>query len=112
MTTAKSKKTAPSVPHKPHLLNWLKDSSHAAAYIDAVIEESDEAGLMPALRNVVEARGGIASVAAKTGLNRKTLYRTLSKLCNPKLKGLASILEATGLRLTVTAARGVTRKAA
>ena len=112
MTTSKGRKAAPSVPHKPYLLNWLKDAGNAAAYIDAAIEEGDEAGLKQALRNVAEARGGIASVAEKTGLNRETLYRTLSKRGNPKLKSLASILDATGLRLTVTAARGAARKAA
>ena len=112
MTTSKGKKAAPSVPHKPYLLNWLKDAGNAAAYIDAAIEEGDEAGLMQVLRNVAEARGGIAKVAEKTGLNRETLYRTLSKRGNPQLKSLASILDAAGLRLTVTAARGAARKAA
>jgi probable addiction module antidote protein len=89
-----------------------KDAGNAAAYVDDAIEEGDEAGLMQALRNVAEARGGITNVAEKTGLNRETLYRTLSKRGNPQLKSLASILAATGLRLTVTEARGAVRKAA
>jgi len=98
-----------SVPHRPQLLDWLKDAENAAAYVEAAIDEGNPAGLLQALRNVAEARGGIARIAEKTGLNREALYRTLSKRGNPQLKSLAAILDATGLRLSVTPA---TRKAA
>ena len=98
-----------SVPHRPWLLRWLKESENAAAYVQAAIEEGDPAGILQALRNVAEARGGIARIAERTGLNRETLYRTLSKRGNPQLKSLAAILDATGLRLSVTPAQ---RKAA
>jgi probable addiction module antidote protein len=97
------------VPHRPHLLEWLKDSENAAAYVEAAIEMGDPAGLLQALRNIAEARGGIARIAEKTGLNREALYRTLSRRGNPQLKSLAAILDATGLRLSVTPAA---RKAA
>lgn len=96
-----------SVPDRPHLLEWLKDVENAAGYVEAAIELGDPAGILQALRNVAEARGGLARIAEKTGLNRETLYRTLSKRGNPELKSLTAILEATGLRLSVT-----TRKAA
>jgi probable addiction module antidote protein len=91
------------VPDRPHLLEWLKDAENAAAYVEAAIELGDPAGVLQALRNVAEARGGLARIAEKTGLNRETLYRTLSKRGNPELKSLTAILEATGLRLSVTA---------
>ena len=90
-----------SVPHRPHLLAWLKDPENAAVYVEAAIEEGDPAGLMQALRNVAEAQGGVSRIAARTGLSRETLYRTLSKRGNPQLKSLAAILDATGLRLAV-----------
>ena len=98
-----------SVPHRPHLLEWLKDPANAAAYVEAAIEEGDPAGLLQALRNVAESRGGVAHIAEQTGLNREALYRTLSRRGNPQLKSLAAILDATGLRLSVTPAA---RKAA
>ncbi len=91
----------PSVPHRPHLLEWLKDAKNAAAYIEAALDDGDSGDLLHALRNVAEARGGIAHIAKLTGLNREALYRTLSKGGNPQLKSLAAILGATGLRLTV-----------
>ncbi len=108
MTISKGRKrkaSAPaSVPHRPQLLEWLKDPANAAAYVEAALEEDDTAGLLQALRNVAEARGGVAQIAEKTGLNREALYRTLSKRGNPQLKSLAAILSATGLRLSVTPA--------
>ena len=51
---------------------------------------------------MAESRGGVARIAEKTGLNREALYRTLSKRGNPQLRSLTAILNATGLRLSVT----------
>lgn len=106
MTTNKGQKRrakAPaSVPHRPKLLEWLKDSRNAVAYVEAVLEEGDSTELMQALRNIAEAQGGIAAVAERAGLSRETLYRTLSKRGNPQLMSWTRILGATGLRLSVT----------
>jgi hypothetical protein len=67
MTTRKGRSrraSAPaSAPHRPQLLDWLKDPANAAAYIEAALEEGDAAGLPQALRNVAEARGGVARSA-------------------------------------------------
>jgi probable addiction module antidote protein len=98
----KSKASAPaSVPARPHLLAWLKSPKNAAAYIEVALTEGDSGDLLHALRDVAEARGGIARIAERTGLNREALYRTLSKRGNPQLKSLAAILSANGLRLSV-----------
>ena len=105
-------KVPASVPQKPQLLNWLKDSRNAAAYLEAAFEEDDVEGLMQAVRNVAEAQGGVARVAEKTGLSRETLYRTLSKRGNPQVKSLAAILGATGLRLAVKPVESRARKTA
>jgi probable addiction module antidote protein len=100
------------VPDRPRLLEWLKDPANAAAYIEAVLDEGDAAGLLHALRNVAEARGGIARIAERTGLNREALYRTLSKRGNPQLSSLTAILNAMGLRLSVTPSAAKVKKAA
>ena len=101
----KSKASAPaSVPARPHLMAWLQNPKNAAAYIEVALTDGDSGDLLHALRNVAEARGGIAQIAERTGLNREALYRTLSKRGNPQLKSPAAILDATGLRLSVTPA--------
>jgi len=108
MTTSKGKKIRAATPasgsSRPHLQAWLQDPKNAAAYIEAALAEGDSGDLLHALRNVAEARGGIAQIAERTGLNREALYRTLSKRGNPQLKSLAAILDAAGLRLSVTPA--------
>jgi probable addiction module antidote protein len=76
------------------------------------LTEGDSGDLLHALRDVAEARGGIARVAERTGLNREALYRTLSKRGNPKLKSLAAILSANGLRLSVRPETNQERRAA
>ena len=45
---------------------------------------------------------GMASVAARAGLPRESLYRALSPRGNPTLKTLLALVHATGLRLAVS----------
>ena len=54
-----------------------------------------------ALRTVTQAQGGIAKVAARSGLNRESLYRALSEKGNPSVQTLAAVLGALGARLGV-----------
>lgn len=71
--------------------------------MNAAIEDVDPKTYLIALRKVVEARGGMASIAEKTHLSRETLYRTLSTRGNPTIKTLTAVLKATGLRFGVSA---------
>lgn len=64
------------------------------------MEEESKVFLL-ALRNVVEAWGGVGEVSKKTKLNRVNLYRILSKKGNPELGSLENILKALGLKLSV-----------
>ncbi|MGH7926585.1 MAG: addiction module antidote protein [Candidatus Binatia bacterium] len=84
------------------LIEALNDPDEAAEYLNAALEERDQAAFLKALRNVVQARGMTATAQA-TGLNREGLYRMLSKRGNPELASLERLLESLGLRLTVQA---------
>lgn len=86
--------------------DWLmprlaSDAQFAAEYLNAASEDDDPATYLAALRKVVEARGGMAAVAAQARLSRETLYRTLSSRGNPTIRTLQAVLKATGLRLGV-----------
>ena len=100
---ATTRVTSPrSAPYKPVQHEWLrKDAKHAAAFLEAAMETGDPGDLMAALRDIAEAHGGINEIAKATGLNRETLYRTLSKKGNPQLSSLIPILQATGLRISI-----------
>ncbi|MBF0611175.1 MAG: putative addiction module antidote protein [Magnetococcales bacterium] len=75
----------------------LKDPKHAAVFLNAAYKEGGRGLFLLALRNVAEAQGGMARLASKTGLNRESLYRTLSERGNPRISTLDAILEALGL---------------
>ena len=83
----------------------MRSEAEVAAYIEAMLEDGDARAVPVALRTVVDAVGGMAALADKTGLSRETLYRTLSERGNPRLDTLAVILAAFGLRLTVQPAQ-------
>lgn len=83
------------------LNSYLQDPDEASAYLDAVLEDGDNSALLVALRDVVDARGGVAELAVEKGLSRETLYRTLSEEGNPTLETLSKVLEFAGLRVSV-----------
>ncbi|MBI3247092.1 MAG: putative addiction module antidote protein [Deltaproteobacteria bacterium] len=84
------------------LLERLKDPAYAVEYLEAALEERDmpEVFLL-ALRNVAEARG-MARIAREANLNRENLYAMLSERGNPVLSSLYAILDALGLRLSIS----------
>src|SRR5690349_7950192 len=77
-------------------------ATFAAEYLQAALEDVDEPKvLLIALRQIAEARGGLAKVAKAAGIQRESLYRALSKSGNPRLSTLSAVLKAVGLKLTV-----------
>ena len=92
-----------AVDHQEWMKQKLQDPEFAAEYLNAASEDEDPRVYLSALRQVVEARGGIKQVAEKTQLSKETLYRTLSSRGNPTIKTLTAVLRATGLKMAVTA---------
>ena len=87
------------------LMEMLKDEERALAYLNAALEEQDPRVFLIALRNVTQAQGGVATLAARSGLNRESLYRALSEKGNPSVQTLAAVLGALGARLGVAGIR-------
>jgi probable addiction module antidote protein len=92
---------ATSRKYQDSLIAALRDPKEAAAYLDAALEAGDRAAFLLAIRNVIDALGGMTQIARDTGLNRENLYRVLSKQGNPELNSLEKLLKALGLRLAV-----------
>ncbi len=82
-----------------------EDPTFADEYLAASLEAIDEPGgreaLLMALRQVAQAQG-MDAVAKRAGIQRESLYRTLSPHGNPILKTLLAVLDAAGLRLAVS----------
>lgn len=81
--------------------SFRKDPAFAAEYLNAILEDGDQAELMVALRYMAQAFGGVAELADQSNLNATTLYRTLSPQGNPELRSLKAILKAMGMRIAV-----------
>ena len=92
---------ATSRDYQVSLIERLSDPIEAAAYLDAALEDGDRAVFLLAIRNVIEALGGMTKIARRTGLNRENLYRVLSEQGNPELNSPEKLLKALGLRLAV-----------
>jgi len=92
---------ATSRDYQVSLIERLADPIEAAAYLDAALEDGDRAVFLLAIRNVIQAFGGMTQISRRTGLNRENLYRVLSEQGNPELNSLEKLLKALGLRLAV-----------
>lgn len=80
----------------------MADPEYVAGYLEAVLEEGDTETFLIALRNVARANGGMTSLARTTALGRESLYKALSERGNPEFKTLQAVLNALGLRFSVT----------
>lgn len=90
-----------SIPYKDYLSDYLRKPEAAAAYLNAALEEGNEAFTL-ALKDVVTSLGGgITTVAHRTELNRESLYRMLSQKGNPQLKSLNAVIDCLGLQLHI-----------
>jgi probable addiction module antidote protein len=87
-----------TISYKSQVLKRLAHPNYAAGYLTECLELGEEEFLL-ALRDVVEANGGIAHLSKRAKLNRENLYRLLSKKGNPRLSSLTSILDAVGVEV-------------
>jgi probable addiction module antidote protein len=89
------------VNYRGDLLKRLADPEYAAEYLAQALAEKDQATFLIALRDVIEAGGGLGGFARRVGLKRPSLYRILSKKGNPTLATLREILRPLGLRISI-----------
>jgi probable addiction module antidote protein len=87
--------------YREGLLVRLGNPRYAAEYLAQVLAERDSAAFLIALKDVVEAGGGVGQLASRVGLKQPSLYKILSKNGNPTLETLQEILKPLGLRVSV-----------
>lgn len=85
--------------YKDGLYRRLQNNADAVLYLQAALEDSQEA-FLAALKNVLEARN-LSETARQCDLDRANIYRMLGAKGNPTLKSLEKILHSLGLRLSV-----------
>ena len=90
-----------SINYHDYLIESLKDPSEAAGYLNAALDDGDIDGFLEALRNVVEAYGGMSKLSKESAKGRNSLYKTISSNGNPYLRNTNEILNALGFHLSV-----------
>lgn len=93
-----------AVDHDAAMIEELRaDPEYAEVYLQTALEDIYEPGgvgaFLIALRQVIEARGGVGEIAKKSGLARQHIYRALSVNGNPTLTTITEITRAAGVRL-------------
>lgn len=79
----------------------LDSEEMIAAYLSEVLETCDTNEFISALSDVVRAKG-MTELAAKTGLRRESLYKTLSYGSKPRFDTIMKIMHSLGIKLVPT----------
>ena len=82
---------------------YLENEESVYGYMEDALESNDPAVVAHALGVVARARG-MAQIAQQTGLSRESLYKALSAEGNPEFGTVLRVMQALGLRFSVTAA--------
>lgn len=72
----------------------------AKLYLSIFMEENGIQGLIDGLKHLAKNKG-MTALATEAGVNRQSLYRSLSKDGNPKIETIDKIVRALGFKLTV-----------
>jgi probable addiction module antidote protein len=90
-----------AISYQGDLARRLNNPKYAVAYLNACLEDGDDADFLVAVRDVAQVHGGLTQLAKKTGLNREFLYRMLSKTGNPRFHSFHKLMDALGIRLVL-----------
>jgi probable addiction module antidote protein len=81
--------------------DYLDNEETIAEYLAAALENPDQDAFLIAVRDVAKARG-IASVAARAGVGRESLYKTLRPGAKPRFDTVRRLLAALDVKLDVS----------
>ncbi len=81
----------------------LLDEADMGEYLTQAFMDEDPSLFVTALGHVVMHRGGVAKLAEEIGLNRESLYKTLSGKVKPKWETVQKIVKALKLQVRLAA---------
>src|SRR4051795_11301445 len=85
--------------------DYLTDEASIAEYLAATLEEESSGAFLKALGHGAKACG-MAQISTATGLGRESLYKALTGDAQPRYDTIRRVVEALGLRITITPAHG------
>lgn len=82
------------------IADYLDSNEMIAEYLNAVLEEGNEAEIISAIGNIAKAIG-MTKIAEETGLSRPSLYKALSEGAKPQFGTIMKVLKAVGGQIQV-----------
>ncbi len=83
------------------IAEYLDSNEMIAEYLNAVLEEGNDADIITAIGHIAKAVG-MTRIAEKTGMSRPSLYKALSDGAKPQFETIMKVLKAIGGQIRVT----------
>lgn len=84
--------------------DYLDSEETITAYLNAILEENDDALLASALGDIAKARG-MTQIAKDAGIGRESLYKALRSGASPRFDTISRVLGALGIKLIAVPAK-------
>ena len=83
------------------IADYLDSNEMIAEYLNAILEEGNNADIITAIGHIAKAVG-MTKIAEETGLSRPSLYKALSDGAKPQFETIMKVLKAIGGQIRVT----------
>ncbi len=90
--------TLKTTPYNP--FDYLETKEEISEYLNNAFMEDDHRIFIIALGHLAKKKG-MSKIASETGLNRESLYRSLSENGNPQFSTISKVAKALGCKLAV-----------
>ncbi|WP_269242155.1 addiction module antidote protein [Flavobacterium limnophilum] len=77
------------------IADYLDSNEMIAEYLNAVLEEGNDAEIVVAIGHIAKAIG-MTKIAEETGMSRPSLYKALSEGAKPQFSTIMKVLKAVG----------------
>ena len=77
------------------IADYLDSKEMIVEYLNAVLEEGDDAEIVAAIGHIAKAIG-MTKIAEETGMSRPSLYKALSEGAKPQFSTIMKVLKAVG----------------
>ena len=82
------------------IADYLDNNEMIAEYLNAVLEEGNNAEIVTAIGHIAKAIG-MTKIAQETGMSRPSLYKALSEGAKPQFSTIMKVLKAVGGQLHI-----------
>lgn len=83
------------------IADYLDSKEMIAEYLNAVLEEGNDADIINAIGHIAKAIG-MTKIAEETGMSRPSLYKALSDGAKPQFATIMKVLKAIGGQIQVS----------